>query len=474
MFVVSVVGKSEPVQPYWIGRQGGGVFIGIGEAKSLDAANRAAIADLMTKISQEIGVDFSAESELMKREVDGVISEKSGFQIDSFSGAFLRDIVSRIGGSYWEQCRAQTGRKNFEDFYRYYVTASVSPAFIDSLRRHTNSVNDRLLSEVERRLAAAEEQLSGEEFARPVEALNELLGALQEASELYYRRGPVFEEIGERMLALIASMRITVAEAYSEVRPERHYYKFQVVTGRQPASGVKLRFALTRGLGSVKELAFSDAEGAAVCDVYKMDSQAGDNQLTTRLDIGDIADRVGTIRHPGASGLKDHLLRAADALTRRDHFSTVSKRAFVTGGSLVVVNVRKYHYWFFRRVRDLEFNLHLTEHNGRDVEFEKYSVFVQVWFEDHSLFSGKRLTDTRTGEFSFYAPFRLPHSSMRSISIPGEAKTAGLINELKAAHEFGMSAISIRMTLYGKDDAGNAIQVELPGEETPWDRFFEK
>jgi len=474
MYVVTVVQQSSPIQPRWLSQHESGMFIGIGEAPTMDAANRAALNDLMTRISQEIGVEMSAVGEVVKSEsADGNVSERSHFQTDAFSGSLLRDIMRRISSSYWEQCRAQTGRKEFNDFYRFYVQAEIDPRFIDSLRTQTVAENAIRKASLDARLDKITDLMEGSESCKPADALSELVSSLQLASSLFYGRAAAVETVSNKMLATLRSIRVTILQPYSEVRPERHYFKYSVTCGGRPAEGMKFNFGMTRGWGKVRESAFSDKDGELICDVLECNSQQADNQVTVTLDIAGVIERVKALKYESAVKLAEELDRAATALTRRDNFSTLARRAMVTGGSLIISDVDGYHSFIFRRVGSLDLSMTLVEHNGRDATFDRYIATVTCGFVDDPVFPSGMKTETRRGEYGFASPIRVGYNSTRPVTLAENEAVAALINELKRNHEWGIRQIQIEMVLTGRDDAGNEMRVEMASEPILWKRLFD-
>lgn len=473
MYVVTVVQKSSPIQPRWLSEHQSGMFIGIGEAPTMDAANRAALNDLMARISQEIGVELYAVGEVVKSEKDGDFSERSHFHTDAFSGSLLRDIMRRISSSYWEQCRAQTGKKEFNDFYRYYVQAEIDPRFIDSLRTQTITENEVRQAALDQRLQRVWALMDDGEYSQPADALSELVSALQIASSLFYGRAAAVENVTNRMLSVIRSLRITILQPYSEVRPERHYFKYQVTCGGRPASGLKFNFGMTKGWGKVRESAFSDEDGELLCDVLEINSQQADNQITATLDIAGVIERVKGLQLESASEVAAELDRAAVALTRRDSFSTLARRAMVTSGALIVTGVHKYHSWFFRRVGSLDLSMTLTEHNGRDAILDRYYVTVTCWFTNEGSFSNELKTEVKTAEYGLRSPLKVGYSATRPVTLSDNEAIAGMINDLKRKHEWSIRHIQIQMALMGRDDAGNEVRVETACEPILWKRLFE-
>jgi len=223
MYVVSIVEKSSLAQPVWLSRYGGGAFLGIGEAPTMEAANRAALEDLMRKISQEIGVELVATGEIVKTETSTEYSERSSYQLDALSASLLRDIGRRVTNSYWEHCRAQTDKKIFNDFYRYYILAEIPGSFVDTLRAQTHVENETRLAQIEANVKRANDILSAEEAVKPMDAFGELATAMQTAATLFYNRNATLESLNDRMITAIRSLRINILQTYSEVRPERRF-----------------------------------------------------------------------------------------------------------------------------------------------------------------------------------------------------------------------------------------------------------
>ena len=474
MYVVSIVEKSSLAQPVWLSRYGGGAFLGIGEAPTMEAANRAALEDLMRKISQEIGVELVATGEIVKTETSTEYSERSSYQLDALSASLLRDIGRRVTNSYWEHCRAQTDKKIFNDFYRYYILAEIPGSFVDTLRAQTHVENETRLAQIEANVKRANDILSAEEAVKPMDAFGELATAMQTAATLFYNRNATLESLNDRMITAIRSLRINILQTYSEVRPERHYIVFEVRCNDQPASGLKLRFGLTQGWGSVKESAISGDDGSARCDVLQMQSQQADNKISASLDMTDLLTRIGSIHHPSTSTMKAAVEQAINSLVRSEVFSTQSKRAKITSGSIFISDVAGRRVsLFYRRVRKLDVSLSLTEHNGRDVTFDKYAVRVDCWYMP-DFFSAEPTNDWRNGIYPLNNSVFISHYSTRDITLPYNEPVASLINDLKAAHEHGMKQIAVQIRLIGKDDAGNDIEVEVNSEPITWDRLFEK
>jgi hypothetical protein len=203
IYIVNVVQSSEGSPPYWLSHHSSGMFIGVGEAPSMEAANRAALNDLMVKLSQEIGVELNASSGTGISEAGGELSQSSYQQIDIFSGSLLRDVLARVTTSYWEHCRAQTGRKQFNDFYRFFILAEVSSLYIDSLRARTVAENDLRLANLQQSFSRLAELEADPKHISIPACLDELTVALQTASTLYYQRKQRFDEVGNRMIASI-------------------------------------------------------------------------------------------------------------------------------------------------------------------------------------------------------------------------------------------------------------------------------
>jgi hypothetical protein len=297
---------------------------------------------------------------------------------------------------------------------------------------------------------------------------------MQTASALFYNRNATLESLNDRLITAIRSLRINVRETYSEVRPERHYLIFDARCDGKPASGLKLRFGLTQGWGNVKESAITDADGSARCDVIQMQSQQADNKITATLDMTDVLTRIGSIRHPSTPTMKTAIEQAINSLARTEIFSTLSKKAKITAGSIFITDVDSRRTGlFYRRVRKLDVSMSLTEHNGRDVTFDKYAVRVDCWYmQDY--FSAKPINDWRTGTYPLNNSVFVSHYATREITLPYNEPVASLINDLKAAHEHGMKSIAVQIKLIGRDDAGNDIEVEINSEPITWDRLFEK
>ncbi len=474
MYVISVVEKSQMAEPHWVSRYGGGTFLGIGEAPTMEAANRAALEDLMRKISQEIGVELVATGEIIKSEDESGYVERSNFQLDALSASFLRDIGRRVTNSYWEHCRAQTGKKTFNDFYRYYVSAEISGSFVDTLRAQTHAENESRQAQIEANIKRADDILTANGSVKPMDAFGELATAMQTAATLFYNRNSTLESLNDRMIAAIRSLRVNVLEIYSEVRPVRHYMVFEVLCNGKPAEDLKLRFGLTQGWGNIKESAITDADGSARCDVFQMQSQQADNKISASLDMTDLLTRIGGIRHNSTPTMKAAIDQAINSLTRTEVFSTQSKKARVTSGSIFISDVAGRRVsLFYRRVRKLDVSMSLTEHNGRDVTFDKYAVRVDCWFMP-DYFSAEPTNDWRSGTYPLNNSIFISHYSTRNITLPYNEPVASLINDLKAAHEYGMKSIAVQICLIGKDDAGNAIEVEVNSEQITWQRLFEK
>lgn len=473
LHVVTVVDNSSQIEPYWISSQMPGDFIGIGERPSKDEAYRAALRDLKTRIGEEIGVELEVITSGSKIETETGVAETHDVEFSILMDAILRDVNSTITDTYWEHCRLQTGRRQFNDFFRYYVRAEVRSSFIDSLRFLTREANEERLSAVSEHLENARGFIRDGSLVQPVMAIQEYTQALGIARNLFYGREFHSRICINEFHELINSLKLIPIQNYSEVRPERHWLEFQVFAGPAKAEGVKIAFRLERGQGRIQSFGITDKDGVVRCAVHEMYSLLPDNRLTAQFDLNDQLAYLATINYPVISKGIGNIQKLLADKASVQQFSTKAKIARVESGSLEIKNVYGYHRGFFRRIDRLNLRFYLREMNGRGVTFDEYELEVTSWFKT-GFFSRKQSEETVTRMFRFEDPLEIGYLEGKEFELKTMPRLSSIINELKTSHEMTIKKLQIRIRLLGKDEANNPIAVSTNTGRIPWKSLFEK
>ena len=364
LYVVSIEDKSQSIQPIWLDHRSANDLIGVGEAREKDEAYRQALDHIKRLIAEEIGLEFELVSGSKKIESSKSFSDTTFMEISILTDAMLLNVNSKVTSSYWEHCRIQTGKKSYNDFFRYYVRAEVSQRFIDSLRTLTRNENEVRLEGMNEHLSTARWLTRNQSPAEPITALQSYIHALSIARNLFYGRelnsGVCLNEIHE----ILNLLKLELIGNYSEVRPEKHYLDFQVTFGGIPAVGVKVDFNLERGRGKILSSAISDNDGMVRCDASGIETVLADNIVLASITMKELSSQLVHIDYPVIRELIidiDHLIKSKKLTVQ---FSTMAKRARVRAGSLEIYNVRDYRNWFFRRISGLDFRFYLEEMKG--------------------------------------------------------------------------------------------------------------
>lgn len=470
IYMVSVVDRSPSEEPIWMTQQFENEIIGFGEHRNKKIAYNEAITDIQKKIASEIGLEISYASLNTKVESNTEYDETSITNFDIIGDAIIQEIYSRITGTYWEHCRSQTGKKVFNDFYRYHLKAEISPEIISELRDLTIKENNNRLQIFEEYLFKSE-QLFLSENPYPVEMLREYVETLNVANSLFYEKTIKSRICLNRINDIVSNFKIAKVTNYSEVRPTRHYLEFRVEYDNKPIDGIKVNFQLRQGRGNISQSSVSDSEGMVKCQVFQI-AMSRNNTIVAYLDFADPFDQIDELNSTSARSALKNIDRVLINKSARNNFSSLSQIAKVRAGSLEINRVRYRFVGIFRHINDFDCNFYLKESNGRSVEFTHYDVDITCWYQP--LLSSKVLTDSKRGSFGIHPPLKLEYNDKQNFKLPGSEKIAALVNELKSAHEIGMRYLQIDLELFGEDDAGNDMEVYLKTNEMPWYNLFEK
>ena len=244
IYIVSVIETSRTEEPYWLKHHFSGEMMGVGEATSKEAAYRYALQDIKIKVAEEIGLELELR-QLQKKVEQGVaVTETTYVELGVLSDAILRDINTRVSDSFWEHCRAQTGRKSFSDFFRYYIKADITPSFIDTLRTLTRTENEKRLKAMQEHLTEARRLAEDSYPLEPMTSLQEYIQALSMAKCLLFNRELNTRICMNEIYELVSNISLKLITPYSEVRPECHYLKYMVTIANVPAVGVRVISAI--------------------------------------------------------------------------------------------------------------------------------------------------------------------------------------------------------------------------------------
>ncbi len=471
MYIVSVVDRSPKEEPLWLSQQLENEIVGIGEHRYKKTAYDEAIKDLQMRIASEIGIEVGFESLVEKSESNDEYSETAEMDLDIIGDAILQEIHTCISGTYWEHCRAQTGRKTFNDFYRYHVKANIPPGMIDTLRALTIEENNLRLEEFNVSLSRVDTLAQAEVSLNPIDLLREYVATFELANSLFYDKRLHLRTCLNRIKDIVSDFRISLVTPYSEVRPTRHYMEFEVRYKDRPVEDIKIGFSINWKLGSVTRSDRSNSEGIVRCDVYNIKMNRR-NQLLAYLDMSDPLDQLFETNSPLLKIAEKTLTRTLHGIACPAIFSSQAQKAIVTGGSLVIKRVKTGWNTIYRRVNNMECCLYLEETNGRSVKFHNYDVMVRCWIQ--TILDSRPYTDYREGSFGISPGLELKYNQRQNFTLPNSKQIARIINQLKSAHEIGMRQIQISIRLHGTDDAGNNLYVDLKTDKIPWLNLFEK
>lgn len=471
MYIVSVVDRSPKEEPLWLSQQIENEIVGIGEHKYKKTAYDEAIKDLQMRIASEIGIEVGFESLIEKSESGEEYSETVEMDLDIIGDAILQEIHTCISATYWEHCRAQTGRKTFNDFYRYHVKANIPPGMIDTLRSLTINENNLRLETFNQSLSRVDSLAQVDVDLNPVDLLREYVATFELANTLFYDKRLHSRTCLNRIKDIVNDFRINLITPYSEVRPTRHYMEYEVKYKNKPVEDVNVGFQLDRKLGSVTSSDHSNANGVVRCDVYKI-AMNRSNQVVAYLDLADPLDQLFETKSPVLQIAEKSLTRTLHGIACPTTFSSQAQKAIVRGGSLELKRVTIGWNSIYRRVKDMDCSLYLEETNGRSVKFHNYDVKVKCWIQ--TILDSRAYTDQREGSFGISPPLELQYNQRQILTLPNSKQIARKINELKSAHEIGMRQVQISIRLYGTDDAGNDLCVDLTTDRIPWLNLFEK
>ncbi|MCF7811790.1 hypothetical protein K9N50_12475 [bacterium] len=474
LYIVTTVEISHNVEPYWIKEQGSNVVVGMGEDQSREIAYQNALREIKIQIGEEIGVELSLTRSNKKTESDYSLTESSEVNVDVAVEAILCDVSSHISGHYWEHCRVQTGRKSFNDFYRYYIKADITPDFIDALRNLTLIENKKRLDQYQKHLDKAYQLLSGQNSVKYSEALYEYVQALGSAGVLLRGRELNIRKTLNEIKIILSRLSLETVSDYSEVRPERHYGEYQVQYNGIPAEGVLVSFKLEKGQGRIDRTVVSDKNGIVLCEI-EMESMLKDNRLSAQVDLDELITQLKALQIPVVSAATYDIRDQNSKRKEIQTFTTMAKEARVEAGSLQIFNVTHDYNQIFRRVRNLNCRFFLEELNGRSVSFNNYKALVICNYGSGiPLLSSKTSCCSKHGEYHFSQPLKLPYEERKVYLLKQMETIAMLINDLKANHEWRIKNIEIELTLYGEDDAGNELSVVTSSGMIPWKNLFEK
>jgi len=471
IYMVSVVDSSPKEEPLWLTQHLDNEIVGFGEHKYKKIAYGEAIKDLQQRIASEIGIELEFHSTDEKHESKDGFYETTKLDLDIIGDAILQEIHTSISGTYWEHCRAQTSRKSFNDFYRYYVKANISPEMINTLRTLTVTENNKRLELFNESLSRADSLMQEDNASHPVDLLREYIEILDIANSLFYEKKVNSRTCLNRINKIVNDFRINLLTSYSEVRPIRHYLEFKVDYKYEPVKDIKVEFHLSRGDGSINQYGYTDNKGVVRCNVDRIWMNRS-NKIIAYLDLSDPLDHLNKMNSPILELSAKNLKRVLNGRACPANFSSQSQKANVRGGSLEIRGVTLARKGFYRRVKDMECKFYLEEINGRSVEFRHFDVLVRCWYQPP--LSNKWYTDQREGNYGISPIINLKYNEHKDFTLSNSNQIAGIINELKSAHEIGMRQIQIFLTLHGKDDAGNNLKVNLETDKIPWLNLFEK
>jgi|GEM_PF-3887071 len=473
LYVVTIEDQSQSIQPNWLDNRCPDDFLGVGEARAKDEAYRLAIDHIKRLIAEEIGLEIELISSSKKIESGKSYTDTSFTEISILTDALLFNVNSKITSSYWEHCRIQTGKKSYNDFFRYYIRATVPQNFIDSLRTLTNLENDIRLEGMNEHLSNARWLTRNQRPVEPISALQSYIQALSIARNLFYRREMNSRVCLNDIYELLNLLKLELIDNYSEVRPERHHLDFKVTYGGVRAVGVKVDFRLERGRGKIVSSAISDNNGMVRCDATGIETVLADNAVLAGITMKELSTQLAHIDYPLLRELKFDIDQLVKSKKLSVQFSTMAKRARVRAGSLEIYNVGHYRIWFFRRISRLNFRFFLEELNGRSVIFDRYAIRLRGWHKK-GLFSRKLLEDESTGEYRFDDYLNLGYKENQEFVVHSPEPIINLMNEMKGAHDWTLKLLQLEMTIKGKDDAGNEISVVTMTDRFPWKTFFSK
>ncbi len=138
----TLIESSAPERPPWLTEIPKGNFLGEGEDVEREKAKESAIADMLKRYAQYLGIDFKILTQIHQEEIKRLSDEvyKTQGRVITEVEALSKIITagSEIRKIYWEKWR----RDNEYTYYKYWVLGEVNEKFIEEEKQRIKKLKD--------------------------------------------------------------------------------------------------------------------------------------------------------------------------------------------------------------------------------------------------------------------------------------------------------------------------------------------